>query len=127
VRRATRSGTAEGVAIEDLGISGHETYTMTKRDLTEDNVGLLNFCGALLRAQPYTNMTVTRDEDEPSRLTVVTTGLDRLDVVVDGRPRESRNVADRATTIVDVDGPWERVDLSGYADDELRQRRRVLA
>ncbi len=127
VRRATRSGTAEGVAIEDVGISGHETYTMTKRDLTEDNVGLLNFCGSLLRAQPYTNMTVTRDEDEPSRLTVVTTGLDRLDVVVDGRPRESRNVADRATTTVDVDGPWNRVDLSGYADDELRQRRRVLA
>jgi C-terminal processing protease CtpA/Prc len=127
VRRATRAGAAEGVAIEDVGISGHEMYTMTKRDLTEDNVGLLNFCGALLRAQAYTNMTVTRDEDEPARLTVVTIGLDRLDVVVDGRPRESRNVADRATTIVDVDGPWERVDLSGYADDELRQRRRVLA
>jgi hypothetical protein len=126
VRRATRSGSAEGVAIEDVGISGHEMYTMTKRDLTDDNPGLLNFCGALLRAQPFTNLTVERDDDEPSRLAVVTKGLDRLDVVVDGRPRESRNLDDGTTTI-DVAGPWDRVDLSGYTDDELRQRRRVLA
>jgi hypothetical protein len=127
VRRATRSGSAEGVAIEDIGISGHETYAMTKRDLTDDNVGLLNFCGTLLRAQPYTNMTVERDDHTPSRLTVVTTGLDRLDVVVDGRPRESRNVGARGRTTVEVAGPWDLVELGGYADDELRQRRRVLA
>jgi hypothetical protein len=127
VRRATRSGAAEGVAIEDVGVSGHETYTMTKRDLTEDNAGLLNFCGALLRAQPYTNMTVQRVDDSPSQLSVAATGLDRLDVVVDGRPRESRNIDGRGPTTIDVAGPWDRIELRGYRDDELRQRRLVLS
>jgi hypothetical protein len=127
VRRATRSGAAEGVAIEDVGVSGHETYTMKKRDLTHDNSGLLAFCGELLSAQPSTSMSVEREPDNPSRFTVTTKGLDRLDVVVDGRPRQSLDLVDRTETTVAVANQWELLELSGYADDELKQRRRILA
>ena len=127
VRRATRSRTAEGVAIEDVGVRGNETYTMTKRDLTHDNRGLLEFCGALLKAQSRTRMNVERARDDPSQLTVVTQGLDRLDVVVDGRPRQSLDVDDHTSTKVMVPDRWDLLELRGYADEELRQRRRISA
>jgi hypothetical protein len=48
VRRMTRTGASEGLAIEDVGVTGSEPYTMTRRDLLEGNQDLTDFCGALL-------------------------------------------------------------------------------
>jgi hypothetical protein len=47
IRRAVRSGPADGVPIEDLGVGGIP-YDMTRRDLLEDNRDLLEFCATLL-------------------------------------------------------------------------------
>jgi hypothetical protein len=47
IRRAVRSGPADGVPIEDLGVGG-VPYDMTRRDLLEDNRDLLEFCATLL-------------------------------------------------------------------------------
>jgi len=127
VRRATRSGASEGVAIEDIGVRGDETYTLTKRDLIHDNSGLLAFCARLLKAQPATSMTAAVDADDPTTLTVTTNGLDRLDVVVDGRPFASLDVDDRTPTTISLKEGWDQLELSGYADSELAQRRRISA
>ena len=43
IRRAVRSGAADGVPIEDLGIAGIP-YAMTRNDLEKDNVDLIAFC-----------------------------------------------------------------------------------
>jgi len=48
VRRAVRSGPADGVPIEDLGVGGIP-YRMTRRDLLDGNRDLLEACAALLR------------------------------------------------------------------------------
>ncbi|WP_051640088.1 S41 family peptidase [Cellulomonas sp. URHE0023] len=48
VRRATRSGAAAGLAIEDIGVSGEEQYTMTERDVLGGNEDLIEFCARLL-------------------------------------------------------------------------------
>jgi hypothetical protein len=127
VRRATRTGTSEGVAIEDIGVRGDETYTLTKRDLIHDNSGLLAYCARILKAQPATSMTAAVDADDPSTLTVTTKGLDRLDVVVDGRPFASLDVDDRRSTAIALTQGWDQVELSGYSDNELKQRRRITA
>jgi hypothetical protein len=47
IRRAVRSGPADGVPIEDLGVGGIP-YDMTERDLLDGNRDLLEFCAALL-------------------------------------------------------------------------------
>jgi hypothetical protein len=47
IRRAIRSGPADGVPIEDLGVGGIP-YDMTERDLLDGNRDLLEFCAALL-------------------------------------------------------------------------------
>ncbi len=50
IRRAIRSGDADGLPIEDAGIPGIP-YAMTRRDLLDDNADLLDFCGGLLAQQ----------------------------------------------------------------------------
>ncbi|WP_426594010.1 S41 family peptidase [Cellulomonas sp. McL0617] len=50
VRRAARSGTAAGIAIEDVGVPGDERYTMTERDVLGGNEDLTEFCAGLLTA-----------------------------------------------------------------------------
>ena len=48
-RRAIRSGSGDGIPIEDLGIPGIP-YEMTKDDLMRSNKDLLDFCTSLLTA-----------------------------------------------------------------------------
>ncbi len=50
VRRIARSGTASGLAIEDVGVSGEEHYTMTEDDVLHGNADLVEFCARLLAA-----------------------------------------------------------------------------
>ncbi|MPZ19788.1 MAG: hypothetical protein GEV06_17995 [Luteitalea sp.] len=121
VRRATRIGDAEGVAIEDLGVAGHRRYAMTRNDLLHANRDLLEYCGRLLGAEPSTNLQITALSP---KLTVTSRGLDRLDVYVDDRPLGTlRIVNDRAETpLPDV---WDSVTLEGFAGQVLRQRRRA--
>jgi len=47
IRRAVRSGPADGVPIEDLGIAGIP-YAMTRNDLENDNADLIAFCARQL-------------------------------------------------------------------------------
>jgi hypothetical protein len=72
-------------------------------------------------------MSAAVDAEDPSTLTVTTKGLDRLDVVVDSRPFASLDVDDRAPTAIALVQGWDQVELSGYADNELKQRRRISA
>jgi hypothetical protein len=110
------------MAIEDLGVRGHRTYAMTERDLVEDNNDLRAFCGRLLKAEPRTALDA---EPAPSGgLSVTTAGLDRLDVFVDDRPRDSREVDD-GTTDIELPSGWATAELVGYGGGNLRQRRRI--
>ncbi len=50
IRRAIRSGTSDGIPIEDTGIAGIP-YAMTRRDLLEENADLVEFCASILAQQ----------------------------------------------------------------------------
>jgi hypothetical protein len=121
VRRATRAASADGMAIEDVGVRGHRTYAMTRRDLIDGNRDLLNFCGRLLAGRPRTQLTVVASGD---RVKVSTRGLDRLDVFVDDRPFSSQPVTD-GTAPIDLPEGWTTVEAAGYLHDLVRQRRRL--
>jgi hypothetical protein len=110
------------MAIEDLGVRGHRTYAMTERDLVEKNDDLLAFCGRLLKAERRT--TLSAEPNAADGLTVTTAGLDRLDLFVDDRPRDSREVDDGATDL-ELPAGWATAEVVGYGDGHLRQRRRL--
>jgi hypothetical protein len=122
VRRATRAGAADGTAIEDVGVRGHRTYAMTRRDLVAGNTGLYAFCGRLLRTQLRTDLDVTRLGDG---VRIRGDGLDRIHVLVDQRPIGSWLPIGRAPVDVPELPAGEEVEVLGYGGDVLRQRRRV--
>jgi hypothetical protein len=74
---------------------------MTRRDVLENNVDLLDAAGALLAALPVRRLALTpmRAADGTLSLQLTTGGLDRVDVYVDGRPRGSSDVTDGETTL----------------------------
>jgi hypothetical protein len=122
-RRATRAGPSEGLPIEDVGISGMP-YAMTRDDVLDGNRDLLRHCVKLLRAQPVTVLRAAVSSGDRT-IAVDTRGLDRLDVVIDGRPVSSERVTDRARISISYPARARLVDLAGYAGDDLRQRRRL--
>jgi hypothetical protein len=122
VRRATRSGAADGAAIEDVGVRGDYAYAMTRRDLVGSNQDLLSFAARHLLSLPRTRMTTNLPAAEGDPLLVRTSGIDRLDVVVDDFAQPTRPVAGR-TTKVDLPPGWAAVEVRGSAGGRLVQRR----
>jgi hypothetical protein len=124
VRRATRSGDADGAAIEDVGVRGHRTYAPTRRDLLEGNADLFEFCGRLLANTPATALRIAaRPSGSPATLEISTRGLDRIDVAIDGRPEKWRRASDRSPVTIKVPSRWQSLEVAGYARGELKQRR----
>ena len=124
LRRAVRSGDAEGVLIEDSGIAG-QPYAMTARDIFEGNVDLIDHCGKILAAQPWTRLGVER---HGSTLTVTTRGLDHIDVYSDGHPAVPGMLlkGDGAVRIRLPRGSGA-IEVMGFSQTVLRQRRRLAA
>lgn len=48
VRRMIRTGQSAGLAVEDIGVTGDDTYEMTSRDLLGGNADLVDFCARTL-------------------------------------------------------------------------------
>jgi hypothetical protein len=118
VRRATRSGAAEGVPIEDLGIAGLP-YAMTADDLLHDNRDLLAFCRKQFEGTEVTAMSATTDS---AGITVTTAGLDTLEYYIDDLP------AAPATSISDglhhlAVPRAARIEVIGRKARTVRQRR----
>jgi C-terminal processing protease CtpA/Prc len=122
VRRAVRSGDADGVLIEDSGIAG-QPYAMTENDILGSNDDLIEHCAEILAAQPFTRMQVTARR---RTLAVTTAGLDQLDVYSDGHPVCATIVLKRnGTEGVRLPDGVREVEVVGFAGRVVRQRRRV--
>jgi hypothetical protein len=124
LRRAVRSGDADGVLIEDSGIAGIP-YSMTKRDIFEGNKDLIAYCGKILEGKPWTEMEVTRRR---GTLTVRTSGLDHIDIYVDGHPaRPGLPLKKDGSIRVPLPTTAGQVDVVGFSGNIVRQRRRLAA
>jgi hypothetical protein len=122
IRRTLRVGALAGTPVEDLGVRADVRHEMTRRDVLEGNVDLMEAAGALLAGRPRRRLGMTTATDASGTLTLQLTlsGIDRVDVYVDGRPRSSTDVADGATSIAvaDADGA-SVVQAQGFAAGEL--------
>ncbi len=123
-RRATRSGPSEGLPIEDVGITG-VTHPLTADDLLGDNEALLTHCAGLLEETPFTRLrTAVRKRDRT--ITLTTTGLNRIDMTVDGRPFLSTLVVDDQDAALTYEAGARVVQLDGWRSDTPRQHRRLV-
>jgi hypothetical protein len=102
IRRTLRVGALAGTPVEDLGVRPDVRHELTRRDVLDGNLDLLDAAGALLAGRPVRRLGFTADlsEDGTLALALRLQGVDRVDVQVDGRPRGSYDVADGDCTLV---------------------------
>jgi hypothetical protein len=131
LRRAVRVGKRAGVLLEDLGVTPDgDPYRMTKDDVLKSNVDLYNHAADLLAAMPVYSLRATvagvSTDGRTLKLDTQTSNLDRLDVLVDGRPWLTLDVKDGPGS-VDVPVPSRSVtaELHGFQKGELRASTRV--
>lgn len=123
VRRAVRNGEADGVLIEDAGIAG-QSYAMTKEDIFASNKDLIEHCGEILAAQNVTRLKVSR---KGRSLAISSENLKQLDLYINDHPG-SLPIRLRAdgTTTVSLPADARIVDVVGFSDNVVRQRRRLV-
>ncbi|MGR7024004.1 S41 family peptidase [Geodermatophilus sp. URMC 62] len=122
-RRATRSGPNEGKPIEDVGIEG-TPHELTLDDLLHGNRDLLAHCIGELRKLPFSKLNAGIDAANRT-VTVETDGLNRLDVFFDGHPGSTHQLTPGVPVIVAYPQGTKQVSLTGFDDDDVRQRRTI--
>jgi hypothetical protein len=131
IRRCVRSGERSGVPLEDLGVSPDAgVHFMTKDDVVNANVDLIRHAASVLDEMPsYTLDAELGDgtaDGSAHRVTAVTANLDRLDVLVNGRPRLTLDGTDGPHTFtVPVTGGAAVLELRGFRGDALTASTRV--
>ena len=130
IRRGLRVGRRAGMPVEDLGVLPDERHFVTKQDLLNDNVDLINKAGSLLAArQPARCCALTVNPVSPTQNNAVATtrGITRLDIYLDGRPILSIDVqAGQATFSVTKPSAIPMVlEVQGFDGSELVARYRV--
>lgn len=126
MRRCTRVGKRSGDLLEDLGVVSDRVHRMTRRDVLEDNVDLIATAARALTERPLRAFFAqATPRDGGIDLTLATTGLDRIDLYVDGRPRESRDVTDgdHVVPVALEAGAAHMIELRGFFAGELAARR----
>lgn len=96
IRRTLRVGTQAGIPLEDLGVTPDSRHAMTRADLLNGNVDLINRAGEILKTQEIYKLDASVNSN---RVTATTLGLDRLDIYIDDRPISSHDITDGTTTI----------------------------
>jgi hypothetical protein len=133
VRRTLRVGERAGIPLEDLGVVPDAYHLMTRRDLMEGNIDLLEEAGRILARKPVYRLSVEIESLKRTTLKakVYTQNLSRLDIFLGGRPQGSLNVGDgHRQLVLDVPlvsdaGDVLHLELRGYADGKLAAGRRV--
>ncbi|MEV4261598.1 S41 family peptidase [Kribbella sp. NPDC049584] len=126
IRRTLRVGKLAGTPVEDLGVKPHETHRMTRADLLDGNVDLLNRAGALLAAQPVRRLDLkTSLSGTTLTVGIDAQSIDRVDIYLDERPISSEDLTGPLSIdILEVTaGALLRAD--GYASGNLVASRRV--
>ena len=128
IRRTIRVNDMAGTPVEDLGVVPDLQYDMTREDLLDSNVDLINHAGEILADMPVRMLEVELSTVSPSTIVVnaTTQGLDRLDVLVNGRPVGSEDISDGETEITITAESVDVLEFDGFKDDRLRASKRLF-
>ncbi len=125
IRRATRTGAVIGMGIEDVGVIGNFNHALTRRDLTEGNIDLLNYCARLLSGYPTIDMQVDIDE---KTINIISVGIDRVDIYERNRPIKSEYISkpENGSITINLDALPSELEVIGFAGDVPRQKRKFV-
>jgi hypothetical protein len=129
IRRTLRVGRRAGTPVEDLGVLPDERHFMTRNDVINSNVDLINKAGSLLGGiVPVRSLTVNVQVASPTQVSVTadTQGMTRLDVYLEERPIESIDIqgGQSTFTISKTDPAQTNLEIRGFDGTELVARYR---
>ena len=121
IRRTLRVNDRAGDPVEDFGVIPDARHFMTRNDLLNRNVDLINEAGKILTGLPVRRLDVlaSTDADGQLLLDVTTQGVTRLDIYIDQRPFGSVDVGDGPTELTVATKSASSVRLEGFSEDEL--------
>ena len=131
IRRGLRVGRRAGMPVEDLGVRPDERHFMTKEDLLNDNVDLINRAGSILAAlQPVRVFELITQAISATQLNAFaeTQGISRLDMYLDDRPIQSIDVeASQTTFSITKPAPTQMtLEVRGFDGNQLVARYREV-
>ncbi len=129
MRRSLRVGKRAGMPVEDLGVMADERHFMTKNDLLNDNVDLINKAGSLLAArQPLRAFAIKPTAVSPTKIDVdtITQGISRLDIYLANRPIRSIDVQENKASfsIIKPTASPLKLEIQGFDGTQLVARHR---
>ncbi|MEM6588766.1 MAG: S41 family peptidase [Pseudomonadota bacterium] len=125
IRRTLRVGENAGTPLEDLGVRPDFRHALTRDDLLNSNVDLLNRAGEILTdMKSYSLEANVSGTPQGQQVSVSTEGLDRLDLYIDGRPTSSHDIADGMHAI-DIGQGGTVLRLEGFDAGSLAASRLI--
>jgi hypothetical protein len=99
LRRSTRIGSRSDQLVEDLGVVPEKFYRMTRDDVLNHNAGLIANGCEILAGMPRQRLAANcvKRPNGSLDVTVTTSNLQRVDVLLDGRPVHTVDVKDGST------------------------------
>jgi C-terminal processing protease CtpA/Prc len=130
IRRTLRVGAEAGTELEDLGVTPDKIHDLTRDDvLSATPKDLLEAAAALIKERTQTNSRLSvanaSRQQNDVKLDISSANLDRVDVLVNGRPRESRDIQGNAVQIAFQAAQPATVELRGYTQSKLGACRRL--
>jgi Peptidase family S41 len=129
IRRSMRVGLHSGEPLEDLGVVPDEVYPMTRNDLLNHNGDLIAHACGVLATMPRQRLTATCSKLPNGSLssTVVTSNVQRVDMLLNGRPVQTLDVKDGSTSFnvvipaqpANVGGATNALEYKGFRNGEL--------
>jgi len=129
IRRSLRVGANSGTEVEDLGIIPDERHSMTRADLLNGNVDLIEAAARILAKMPVHRLS-TRVTAKPGNMIgveVETQNVDLLDFYLDFHPLRSERVSPQTNRVAfDMPrGNAKTLSLQGFKGSTLAVSRRV--
>ncbi len=120
IRRTLRVHERAGTPLEDLGVEPDLRRDLTRNDLLNHNVDLIDFAAATLAAMPLRVLdAVARAAvGDVRHVDVTVDNLDRIDVFIDGRPDTSLDVS-VGDFVIDVPARAQTVRLEGWSESTI--------
>jgi len=116
IRRVLRVGPNAGSPLEDYGVVSDERHTMTRNDITNDDADLMVAAAGLLgKGTPRRFDVGLSEAGGELTATFEVIGIDRADVIADGRPRLTVDLGGNPGPVpVPGAGTPEMVRIVGY-------------
>ena len=128
IRRFLRVNERAGMPLEDLGVVPDHKHEMTKEDILNGNIDLINHAAGILATMPVYKLSAeTHSQDGTLSVEIMTENISRLDVFLDDRPQQSLNVSDGPSQF-DLTLPQQGaslIELQGFKDNLFVAKQRI--